>query len=65
MDVITNLPVVGGYNLVLVMVDHFTKMTHFALCAKPIFGEETIALFFKHMVRLHGIPKDITSDRGP
>jgi hypothetical protein len=31
MDFITYLPIVGGYDLVLVMVDRFTKMARFAL----------------------------------
>ena len=47
------------------MVDRFTKMARFAPCAKTITGEETADLFFKNVVRLHGLPNDITSDRGP
>jgi hypothetical protein len=50
MDFIIDLLVVGGYDSVLVMVDHFTKMTHFAPCAKTISGEETTDLFFKNVV---------------
>ena len=65
MDFITDLPFVGGYDSVFVMVDRFTKMAHFAPCAKTITGEETTDLFFKNVVRLHGLPNDITSDRGP
>ena len=55
MDFITDLPFVGGYDSVFVMVDHFTKMAHFAPCAKTITGEETTDLFFKNVVRLHGL----------
>ena len=32
------------------MVDRFTKMAHFAPCAKTITGEETADLFFKNVV---------------
>jgi hypothetical protein len=65
MDFITDLPIVGGYDSVLVMVDCFTKTAHFAPCAKTISEEETTNLFFKNMVRLHGLLEDITSNRGP
>ena len=65
MDFITDLPRVGAYDSVLVMVDRFTKMAHFAPCAKTISGDETTTLFLKEVVRLHGLPDDITSDRGP
>jgi hypothetical protein len=61
MDFITNLPFVGGYNSVFLMVD----MTHFASCAKTIFGEEIYVLFFKNVVRLYGLQDDITSDQRP
>ena len=49
MDFITGLPFVGGYDLVFVMVDRFTKMAHFAPCSKTITGEETTDLFFKNI----------------
>ena len=65
MDFITNLPLVHGYDAVLVMVDRFTKMAHFAPCAKTISVEKTTSLFLKNVVRLHGVPDDVTSGRGP
>ena len=64
MDFITDLPLVGGYDTVLVIVDRFSKMAHFVPCSKIISGEETVDLFLKNVVRLHGLPEDITSDRG-
>ena len=65
MDFITDLPLVGGYDTVLVIVDQFSKMAQFVPCSKTISGEETVDLFLKNVVRLHGLPKDITSDSGP
>ena len=41
MDFITDLLLVHGYDTMLVMVDRFTKMAHFAPCAKTISSEET------------------------
>mgnify|MGYP000532974220 FL=1 len=64
MDFITDLPLVGGHDTVLVIVDRFSKMAHFVPCSKTISGEETVDLFLKNIVRLHGLPEDITSDRG-
>ena len=55
LDFITDLPLVHGYDAVLVMVDRFTKMAHFAPCAKTISAEETTNLFLKNVVRLHGV----------
>ena len=50
MDFITDLPLVGGYDLVFVMVDHFTKMAHFAPCSRTITGEEKTYFFFKMLL---------------
>jgi hypothetical protein len=61
MDFITDLLVVCGYDLMFVMVNHFTKMTHFVPCAKTIFEAERTDLFLKNTVRLYGLLKDITS----
>ena len=65
MDFITDLPPVNGVDTVLVIVDRFSKMAHFVPCSKTISGKETADLLLKSVVRLHGIPEDITSDRGP
>ena len=65
MDFITDLPPVNGLDAVLVIVDRFSKMAHFVPCSKAISGKETADLLLKSVVRLHGIPEDITSDRGP
>ena len=64
MNFITDLPLVGGYDTMLVIVDPFSKMAHFVPCSKTISGEQTTDLFLKNDVRLHGLPEDITSDRG-
>ena len=40
-------------------------MTHFILCSKAISGMETADLVLTNIVRIHGSPDDIISDRGP
>ena len=64
MDFITDLPPSEGHDAILVIVDRFTKMAHFIPCSKSISGPETANLILANVVRLHGIPDDIISDRG-
>ena len=53
-----------GYDMVLVFVDRFTKMKHFAPCKSTITAPQAVELFEQHVVRLHGWPNVLTSDRG-
>jgi transposase InsO family protein len=66
MDFITGLPrTASGHDAICVFVDRATKMTHFAACRKSITAEQTGALFLQNVVRLHGEPNEVISDRGP
>jgi transposase InsO family protein len=65
MDFITDLPIVKAKNSILVVVDRLTKMAHFTPCSKSITVEDTTQLTLDGIVRLHGLPKEIVSDRGP
>jgi hypothetical protein len=40
-------------------------MSHFIPCKKSITGGETAKLFVDNIYRIHGLPNDIISDRGP
>jgi transposase InsO family protein len=64
MDFITDLPTVKAKKSILVVVDRLTKMDHFTLCSKSITAEETTQLILDGIVRLHGPPEEIVSDRG-
>jgi hypothetical protein len=65
MDFITDLLIVKAKNSILVVVDRLTKMAHFTPCSKSITAEETTQLILDGIVRLHGLPEEIVSDRGP
>ena len=64
MDFIVDLPPVQGKDSILVIVDRFSKMGHFVACRKNITSLELADLFFYHIIRLHGIPNNLVTDRG-
>ena len=64
MDFITDLPISDGYDTVLVVIDRLTKMSHFIPCNKNLDARQFAILFFKEIIRLHGIPRDVITDRG-
>lgn len=45
------------------LVGRFSKMVHFISCHKTNGVIYIVNLFFKEIVRLHGVPKNIVSDR--
>ncbi|GJP39776.1 hypothetical protein CLOM_g24121, partial [Closterium sp. NIES-68] len=54
---------VQAEDAILVVVDRLTKMAHFAACKTTITAKQL--LFLTNIVRLHGIPSAIISDRDP
>ncbi|KAI3364494.1 hypothetical protein L3Q82_011280 [Scortum barcoo] len=65
LDFVTGLPPSNGKTVILTIVDRFSKAAHFVALAKLPTARETADLLANHVVRLHGIPWDIVSDRGP
>lgn len=65
LDFITGLPVSLGNSVILTLVDRFSKATHFVALAKLPTVSETAKLLEQHVFKLHGIPAEIVSDRGP
>lgn len=64
MDFITNLPSSKSISNIMVVVDRFSKAAHFVAIQSPLPGPRVADHFWDHIVKLHGIPKSIISDRG-
>ncbi|GMF09601.1 unnamed protein product [Phytophthora lilii] len=50
---------------VMVFVDRFSKMVHLAAVPAEVTAAQTARLFVDMVVRHHGMPRDIVSDRDP
>lgn len=66
MDLITALPRTRqGKDAIIVVVDKFSKLTHVWPTTTTVSAVELAKQFFREIVRLHGFPAVIVSDRDP
>ena len=63
MDFMTGLPMSRGHDTIWVVVDRLTKSAHFLAIRETWPVTRLATEFMDQIVRLHGVPKTIVSDR--
>ena len=56
---------VTGYNSILIVCDRFSKMSHFIVMIEKIITEGLARLFRDNLWKLHRLPENVISDKGP
>jgi hypothetical protein len=65
MDFINGLPrTPRGNDLIWVIVDRLKNVAHFILVGTTYGGDKLAKLYIDNILKLHGVPKSIVSDRG-
>lgn len=68
MDFVISLPIstnwkTNNYDAILIIVDYFTKMIHYKQVKTTIDIADLVKIIINMLVRHHGLPKSIISDR--
>lgn len=63
MDFIEGLPKSEGRGNTLVVVDRLTKFAHFIGLTHPFTTQDVARVFLDQVVKIHGVPKTIISNR--
>lgn len=58
MDFIEGLPNSHGKFAIMFIVDRLSKYAHFIALSHPFSARDTAKLYFDHVLKLHGQPKD-------
>ena len=65
LDFVEGLPMSHGKNAIMVVVDRFSKYAHFLPLTHPFTAKLVADKFVEGIVKLHGMPISIISDRDP
>lgn len=65
MDFVEGLPSSESKNVILVVVDRFSKYAHFLALSHPYTAQDVVKLYMDNIFKLHGLPKVIVTDRDP
>ena len=63
MGFVESLPKSLKHDVVMVVVDRLTKYVHFIPLSHPYIVVKVTTLFLNHILKLHGLPTSIVSDR--
>jgi len=64
-DFLCGLPPSKGFTVIMIVVDRFSKMIHLVPFKDIPNATQKAKAFINHIYRLHGLPYDIITDRGP
>ena len=64
-DIIRPLPKSNGMDVIVVIVDRFTKIVRLKVTTTNVSSEGIAKIYRDDIWKLHGIPRKILSDRGP
>ena len=62
-DFIIGLPNSSGFTVIMVVIDRLTKYSHFVSMKSNCTSKTLAEAFMCHIIKLHGVPKSIVSDR--
>ena len=65
MDFVDGLPKSQMKEVVIVMVDKFTKFFHFVALSHPYIASKVATLYMQNVFKLHGMATSIVSVRDP
>ena len=63
MNFIIGLPPSYGCSVILVVIDKLSKFAHFIPLPARFSAKMVVDTFIQHVVKIHGIPQSIVSDR--
>ena len=65
MDFLTDFPTVFGLCTIMVVVCHLSKMIHLIPLGRKTKAPDVAVAFFNHVIKIHGLPTMIISDKDP